>query len=313
MTAFMRLHAWFAVIAALIVMSTPGMAQEPADSADVLVFSHSFTAGSGEFVRVFLQAGQVYRAEINLGEVSFTIRPRRPGGETPTVVLIRGGLAASNEAVYEIYPFKDDEYQIQVLDVPQGESGSLHIYRDIAASRRRQGIVKKGGGGYAFGLEVAAGFHSDYRVSQLEQTFNAKRQGSDWEGCLEFHPVGGRFWGCLFGVSRHTSDSAPTVTWFFVEPRIRLAGGTAGQRLEFGALFRGGFGSTSEDSNNPFTEPGNSTPAFLAPGAYLRYWFGRTPGKGLSIGVSIYQAFLVGTDGGSGSFNHVGGAISYLF
>jgi len=54
------------VVAATIGIALSAEAQQPVDSADVRVFSGSFTAGSQEFVRIFLEKGQVYRAEVNL-------------------------------------------------------------------------------------------------------------------------------------------------------------------------------------------------------------------------------------------------------
>lgn len=77
----------------------PVMAQEPEVIRDVLVLSHSFKAGLGEFVRVFLMQGEVYRAEINLDRVSFSIRPRHPGSKPPTVMPLRGNDGTGEEAV----------------------------------------------------------------------------------------------------------------------------------------------------------------------------------------------------------------------
>jgi hypothetical protein len=44
------------------------------DSADILIVDHEFSAGVGEFTRVFLQAAQVYRAELTTEDVTLELR-----------------------------------------------------------------------------------------------------------------------------------------------------------------------------------------------------------------------------------------------
>ena len=53
----------------------PGASSRPeADTADVLVLDHDFATGGGEFVRVFLESRQVYRAELSTSDVTLQIR-----------------------------------------------------------------------------------------------------------------------------------------------------------------------------------------------------------------------------------------------
>jgi hypothetical protein len=290
------------VVAATFGIVVSAQAQQPADSADVLVFSGSFTTGSREFVRVFLQNGQVYRAEVNVGAVSFRIRPRHPDrGEPPTVVQIRTD-AASGESVYEIRPFQDDEYEVKVEDFPEGETATLNIYRDIRASRRRQGIVANRGGGHtSVGIEFAAGSHTNYQISPLESFNKVDRAGANVEGCLLLHPGVPGVWGCIIGVGLHNSSGTTKITWFFAEPRFRLAGGAERMRPEFGVLTRAAIA----------TAEGN--PTFVALGAYARLWLGSVPGKGLSVGVSGFHAFLFGTKADQDTFNQFTAALSYSF
>lgn len=304
-------------VAALVFSVLPVAAQEPADTADALVLSHTFSSGSREFVRIFLDAGQVYRAEINVGAVTFTIRPRRSGDESPTVALVRGGTAASGESVYEIYPFKEGEYEIQVLDFPANETGHLRIFRDIRASQRRRGIALGNGGGWTAGLELGAGYHGDYQVSFFEQAAGYDRAGGGFEGCLSLRSLSSRGWACLIGVARHTADNAPSVTWFFVEPRFRLGGGRGVKKFEFGLLVRGGVGFVNESSppdSFPFGPDPRSKPAFVAPGAYARMWFGRTPGRGASVAIAGHNGFILGSNAESGtSFINLGVSLAYHF
>jgi hypothetical protein len=295
-------------VTAVLLCALTGIAQEPDSDRDVLVLNHTFQSGSREFVRVFLMGGEVYRAEIDLGQVSFSIRPRDPGGQPPTVVPIREADEGGAEAVFEIYPFRDAEYEVQVLDVPSGETGKLRIYRDVRASRRRQLAAKgAGGSGWKLGLELSAGFHSSYRLSFFEEFLEVERSGGDYEGCLSLRSEG-RAWGCLIGGTQHSNGEGAAIVWFFIEPRFRLIGGLPGDPLELGALIRLGFGSADEG----MVGASYDHPGLAAPGVYFRYWLG-SPGRGLSLSVAGRKAFVLGSQVEGASFTHFGGGLAYHF
>jgi hypothetical protein len=289
-------------------LAPPLPAQDPGEEGDVLVLSHSFQAGSREFVRIFLMQGEVYRAEINLGRVSFSIRPRHPGSEPPTVMPLRGNDGRGEETVYEIYPFKDDEYEVQVLDVPQDQTGTLQIYRDIVASRRRRLAASgTGSGSWKLGLEVSAGYHGTYQLSQFEEFTGVERSGGDYEGCVTLRSPA-RVWGCLLGGTQHSNGEGASIIWFFMEPRMRLVGGTPGDPLELGVLIRLGFGATDEGQvGAAYDHPGQ-----VAPGAYFRYWIG-SPGKGFSVSAAARRAFILGSQLDGVSFTHFGAGLSFHF
>lgn len=303
-------------VAAALVLAARVGAQEPeADSADVRIFSGSFTAGSREFARMFLQKGQVYRAEVSLGQVSFVIRPRRFGGEVPATARIRGG-PGSGESVYEIYPFADDEYEVIVQDFPAGETATLTIYRDIRASRRRQGVIAgqdDGRNRWSVGLEFGVGHHGDYHISQLDAVRDEKRGGIDMEGCLMVK--GARtLWGCAIGVSVHRANDTPRILWFFSEPRFRVRNWGGRLHPEFGVLVRGALG-TAEDQEGDifFGAEGQDNPAFFGAGGYLRLWLGSEVGKGPSIGVSLLHALVFGTSTEKDRFTRLGASVAFSF
>ncbi len=292
---------------ALVAATTVGIAlsaqaQQPADSADVLVFSGSFTTGSREFVRVFLQQGQVYRAEVSVGVVSFTLRPRRAGGDIPNILEIRGG-PGNSESVYEIYPFKDDDYEIRVEDFPEGETATLKIYRDVHASRRRQGIAKAGSR-WTMGLEFGLSHHANYRISPTEETNQIDRAGADYEGCALISGDS-RLWGCALGINVHSAEGTARITWFYIEPRYRVIAVKHGVRPELGILFRGAFGSSGDEALY--------NPKMLAPGAYCRISLGPRQGKGFSLGVSASHAFISSRGDENADFNRVTAALSFSF
>ena len=72
MTAFRR--GALLGISLPLLGTIPVVAQEPEVERDVLVLSHSFQAGSREFVRVFLLPGEVYRAEAPASRLGATNR-----------------------------------------------------------------------------------------------------------------------------------------------------------------------------------------------------------------------------------------------
>lgn len=298
------------VAVAALGIALSAHAQQPADSADVLVFSGSFTAGTREFARVFLQKGQVYRAEINMGAVFFRIRSRHPGGDTPTIAQIRGG-AGSGESVYEIYPFNDEEYEVLVGDYPEGETATLNIYRDVHASRRRQGIASAGGSHWYIGLELAYDHHGSYPISIYEN--NPDRSASDLEGCLTLRPSGGRFSACIIGITRHSGKRAVDVLWVYTEPRVAIIRGGGVTRPEVGVLLRGGFGSSQSTGNPPFIVDAGAKPAMIGFGGYIKIWPSGTTGRGLNAGLSAQHVFLSGVQGITPTFDQVGVNVGFAF
>ncbi|MBA3258992.1 MAG: hypothetical protein H0T68_05945 [Gemmatimonadales bacterium] len=64
---------------------TAALAVQARDSTDTVVLDHDFISGTGEFVRVFLQAKQVYRAELSTTDVTLAIRSPLRQGDIPRV------------------------------------------------------------------------------------------------------------------------------------------------------------------------------------------------------------------------------------
>jgi hypothetical protein len=111
--------------------------QESNDSANVMVLDYDFT-GVYEFARVFLQNGQVYRAELSSTDVTLDVRGVVRSTRPPRIFSFLRSDSPSGTSVVEIYPEEDAEYEIRPLRVASdGVATRLRIYRDVRASHRR--------------------------------------------------------------------------------------------------------------------------------------------------------------------------------
>ena len=257
-----------------------------ADSADVLVLDHDFSA-EGEFTRVFLQDGQVYRAELSSPDVVLGIVGVVRTTPIPRVYPFLPTDTPSGTSIVEIHPQADADYEIRSI----GRTGSavstrLRLYRDVKASQRRQYVRQNRG--WEIGIEVAGGWHSGF--AQTNTPIGAGSEpdaGTDLEVCFAARGAPGKagFGICAFGVGFQSQRGAQSITWIFTEPRVRLLGGArAGQsNWELGVLFRAGLGLISASS---------VTPAILAPGLYVaRQLRGHSSTGGWSIQASYLRPF----------------------
>jgi hypothetical protein len=264
------------------------------DSTDVLVVDHSFTA-PGEFVRVFLQKGEVYRAELTTADVSLDVHPRPSG--PPAFVSRTEESGAGGRLVFEIYPRTDKEHEITVLGLGDAVV-RLQLYHDFKASQRRRNIINQPG--WEIGVEAAGGYHSGYLLNLDPAVTDDVAKGSwDVEGCFSARSGPGIarvLSGCAIGIGWHNRPESTGVLWFFIEPRLRILGGKPrGQsNTEVGALFRVAIGEVNKSNINPF---------MLAPGAYLsRHLRSGPTGKGWSFTLAYAHMFIsnLGNKMGSG-------------
>jgi hypothetical protein len=286
--------------ACLVVgLASPLRAQERADrgssdSANVMVLDHDFT-GVSEFARVFLQNGQVYRAEFSSTDVILAIRgvlgrPIRP----PRIFPFLGSDSPSGTSVIEIYPQEDAEYEIRPIAVSGGGVVTrLRLYRDARASRRREYVLNHPG--WEIGLELAGGWHSAYPQSQTTLPVGSAdpQAGSDVDVCFSARtPPGTQGFGwCVFGLGYQTQHAAPTILWIFTEPRVRILGHSQAHQSswELGALLRFGVGMISASPQNP---------TVLGPGVYVARHIRRSSrGGSLSLQMAYTRAFYRGFAG----------------
>lgn len=260
----------------------------PAESADALVLDHDFT-GTPEFVRLFLQGRQVYRAELSTPDVTLEIRSPRARVQLPRVYPITAP-SGSGESVYEIYTEADGEYELRPIALArEAVATRLRLYRDAAESRRRMSLRSRPG--WEIGIELAGGWNSGFAQSQDPvRVAEGGEPGSDVELCFAARRAPGvsRLGMCALGIGYQSQHGARNITWFFTEPRFRVVGRAAPGRSnwEGGVLFRAGFGAVSRTNVNP---------VLLAPGLYAARHIRTAPdGRGWSFHASWSRAWYRG-------------------
>lgn len=275
----------------VVCLGAPLRAQgrpEAADSADVLVLDHDFTAAD-EIVRIFLTDGEVYRAELSSEDVTLLLRSRHSGMPIPRIYPISDFRSPSGSSVVEIYPDRDGEYEIRPISL-QGSriSTRIRIYRDIRGSRRRMAAASKSG--WELGVELGGGWHSGFvQTSLLPAPGSEPNGGTDIEGCLSARSASKtpRFGMCVLGVSHQSQSGAPNMLWVYTEPRLGVLRPDRNgySSWEMGALFRFGVDILRA----------SPTPRVLAPGVFLSRHIRKTrSGATWSLQVAYSRAFFKG-------------------
>jgi hypothetical protein len=260
-----------------------------ADSVDVLVLDHDFT-GPNEFARVFLQDGQVYRAELSSPDVSLQIRGVVRSNQLPRIYPFLNSDTPSGTSIVEVYPQVDAEYEIRSV----GSRGSaistrMRLYRDVKASRRR--YLVRNTPGWEIGLELAGAWHSGFLQSSAPPPLGSNAEsGLDVETCFTARRAPGlsRLGMCVVGLGYQSQHGSKSILWFYTEPRLRLIGRARPGRSnwELGALLRFGVGIISASSD---------TPTILGPGLYVARHIRTNPqGAGWSLQASYSHASFRG-------------------
>jgi hypothetical protein len=289
MPRLVRAVVWLVVCLAspLAAQRDSSPARSTSDTADALVLDHDFIAGVDELVRVFLQAKQVYRAELSTPDVTLGIRSRLRRVQLPRVYPLTDAHTPSGSSVVEIYPEADGEYELRPIGARGGGVATrLRLYRDVRASRRRVAILDDPG--WEIGLEVAAGWHSAFdQYSSGSPRLQEGDGGSDFEACFAARSAPGfrRVSLCALGIGWGSQHGARSTLWIYTEPRFRILGKFEQGRSnwEMGALFRLAAGSISRS---------NEVPVMLAPGLYVARHI-RTDQKG--SGWSLHASYAYGT------------------
>jgi hypothetical protein len=280
--------AGLAVCLTLPLQAQTALSNPGADSTDVLVLDRDFSA-IGEYIRVFLQAGQVYRAEMGSPDLSLEIRGVVGGvvrpAQLPRIYPFLSSETPSGTSIVEIYPEVDSEYEIRAVGIRSGGVGTrLRLYRDVRASARRHHV--RNTPGWDLGIEVAAGWHSGYLQSSAPEAPGSNPAGgTDLESCLSARaPGNSRLDLCALGLSYQSQEGARNILWIYTEPRLRVLG--ARSAWDLGVLFRFGVGMISAASVTPIT---------IAPGMYIARHLGRSAnGKGWNIQAFYARHFYRG-------------------
>ncbi|MEO8201452.1 MAG: hypothetical protein ABI679_13075 [Gemmatimonadota bacterium] len=105
-----------------------------ADSEDVLVDEFDLT-NLGEFARVYLEKGKIYRVEFSSQSGRLDIRPRDRSGQSLLPLTIEDLPRASGTRALEIAPRADGEYEFRA-DGVRGAGARIRIVREVTPSAR---------------------------------------------------------------------------------------------------------------------------------------------------------------------------------
>lgn len=132
----MRQQHWMIapLLAVALAGSTRGLRAAPV-TQDSLMLVHEFSQPRTEAARVTLEAGQVYRLEVN-GARAAQVRTLLPGVQQPVVARLPSGTSASGTVVFELRPFATALYEVRVGDLTGG-TAPVRIYWDAHASQAR--------------------------------------------------------------------------------------------------------------------------------------------------------------------------------
>jgi hypothetical protein len=238
----------------------------------VLVLEHQFGPDSAGNVVVNLEGSIVYWAEVS-GPGTPVLQPVARNGQ-PAFVVPMGAGSNPQPQRFEVYARRTGPHRVSLSDLPPGGTATLRLYRDTGLTRR---IAERRDRAFAVGLLLAGGVHNGYR---LDPTGGADpRGGRDLEGGL-LAESGNRLGTCL-GVGRQSfPDAHFSVTWVFLEERVRIVSGRflGGRRTDLGAALRY---SQALDAG-----PRNLYPALLTFGLHVTQHLateGRRRGSGVFV------------------------------
>lgn len=129
-----------AVLACSSSSSTPdqtGTGAGVAPEKDQTV-THTYTVPSGEFVRVPLEGGATYRAELDGTGFRLEVRPVESGTQAPLVEELVPGVGASGSTLYTVKPRADGVYEFRSLAGDAGRPTTLRITREPGPAEKTQ-------------------------------------------------------------------------------------------------------------------------------------------------------------------------------
>lgn len=223
------------------------------DSTQVLLLEHEFV-GPMDTILVTLERRVVYRVETTGSQGMPTFLSAR-GSRWPALVVPEDDRAANGLRRFEVHAGTTGPHVVSWSGAAADGAATLRLYRDHAETRRMSEAHDRG---FAVGLLMGGGFHTAYRLDPLDPG----HPGGDVESCVLAES--GQWFSACIGMGRQALPRAGfSVTWFFLEPRARLASGrlVGSSRTDLSAALR--LGQASESG------PRHQSPSLVAVGLYV--------------------------------------------
>lgn len=245
-------RSWCALVLCISLPPSAISAQQPATR---LLAEYRLGMTDADSVVLDLIGKTFYVLEVAGRDGEPTVVPTRPGRHRALVTP--AGRAPDGSARYELYPGWSGPHILRVPGAAGAGDVLVRIYVDAATTDRAE---RRHDDGLAVGIALGGGVHSGYRLDPTGG--EPPGGGGDLEGCIVAES-GSRLSACIGLARQRFPDADLTVTWYFIEPRVRVwSGSVAGAaRTDIGISLRIAQGAE--------TRPRNISPSQLAPGIHV--------------------------------------------
>lgn len=233
-----------ALAGSLLLASVLQAQEAPKDTTArgrTLVTDLTFHSNSYEPIRLFLMGGRVYRAQFTQPDIVLQMRSYE-GKQLPMIVSVNLGPDASGRTDLEVRPRMDGEYEFRPTYVYEGNPIRFQLWLEPKPEEAEPRNAHTAVQGVEFGTELSVGLHGAYENG----IYNYGGKGGSLSGCVTIRNLGGeqgRLWGCMLGVEFEKAGGDSAWTYLFLQPRVRILGGTSA--LSGGAILHLASGSAS--------------------------------------------------------------------
>ena len=276
-------HAALTLGLTLIAVRCTAQVQTAPDSVlgDTLLIDRPLTGVSDSFRITLVQGGQ-YRVSLSPGAATLEAISADKRLSTAFPARVREG-AGANPTIIELYPPRTADYVVRVRSAAGLVGGRIQVWSDRKLAESKQEQRDRAWG---IGLGLAAGWHSGYYTGADDA--NGGQSGSALETCI-LVGSSGPVSGCLGFTRQELGSDVNAISWFFIEPRVRLVSiHSLGRPLDVILSARLGQGSSERLGVDP---------SLIAPGLLLSYHLDDRPGaRGWKATFQVLYAFLGNVD-----------------
>jgi len=227
-----------------------------------LQIDHVFDAGRADTSTVRLDLGRAYRAEL-LGSGELVVSHERLRAR-PALLVLDSSQSRPGHSVFELYARERGNHQVSVAHQQMGTSSRVLIGIDSqgteAMTSRTSGSIRRS---WRVGIRAAAGAQSAVPLNLRDSAGG----GRVLDGALRIASAAFPLSITLGGAFQDAERDDPSVTWFYLEPQVRL--------LRTGGLEVGATGMLSQGNVSQLT----IDPTYLGAGGFLTYSPTRDPAR----------------------------------
>jgi hypothetical protein len=122
-----RIIAPLALLLTVVATATLTAQAPPTPDLPTPVVDETFSIPSGEFARVMLASGSVYRVEIASEGLQLQVRPIQAGIQDPLVQVLLPGESPSGTVLYTVRPRGDGLYEFRSVGGDRGRATRVRV------------------------------------------------------------------------------------------------------------------------------------------------------------------------------------------